>query len=511
MNCEEIKLKEDSKLSALTNILSGKIRLPSPPAIAIKILETVRKDDFTFLDLAYVIESDPALAARVLKVANSSYYSVGAVKTIERALAVLGTHAVQNIALSFVIVTEFNPESTDIFDPLEFWRRSITSAVAAEMVASLVGYKDDDIFIIALLQDLGIMVMLTCRYQEYLRVFKKRKELRQNLCVIEEQAFGCDHQVLGAELLKRWELPEEIYEPIACHHSNDAQDKYGKQRDILSIANALSSFYNGNKDVERIRYAKSMLDTSFDIKGDAVDMLIESVADKTIGILSSFEIEPGSMMPFSQILQEANEELSNLYDSYELRVIELKQAKDKAEKLAKELSKANEMHKEMAFRDALTDIYNHRFFQEAMDREFLRAKRYGRQFSLILIDVDDFKYINDNYGHTVGDLVLINIARLLQSTIRVTDIVARYGGEEFAVILPETDMASASVVAENLRAGVEALETNVDSQRIKLTVSLGLTSYDSVKHKHKQAIFSVADKGLYMAKSSGKNSVQAIK
>lgn len=496
----------------MNQLLSGKIRLPSPPAIAIKILETVRKDDFSFHDLAFVIEADPALTARILRVANSSYYPVGKVTNIERALALLGTHAVQNIALSFVIVTEFQNESSDVFDPTYFWRRAITCAVAAEMIADLTNSDKDDIFIIALLHDIGVMVLQSCHPQEYKRVFKNRKPGGLALCEAEKAAFGFDHQELGAELLKNWELPEEIYGPINNHHHDGKlSDPYQRQRYILSIASDLSSFYNGSKEVDRIRHAKLLLDTVFGATGAAVDNLIESVANKTLAILSAFEVAPGTMMTFSQILQEANEELSSIYDSYELMVIELKQAKEKAERLVKELHDANEMHRELAFRDGLTGIYNHRFFQEAMDREFLRAKRYSRQLSLILLDVDDFKLINDTYGHTVGDLVLINISKLLESTVRVTDVVARYGGEEFVIILPETDLSNATLVAENLRTGIESLTTVVDQKVITLTVSLGVTSYDAVKNKNKQSLISMADKALYIAKDSGKNRVYAIK
>lgn len=493
-------------------MLSGKIRLPSPPAIAMKILETVRKEDFTFQDLAFVIEADPALTARILRVANSSYYPVGKVTNIEKALTLLGTHAVQNIALSFVIVTEFQNESTDVFDPSLFWRRSITCAVASELISDLVGCDKGDIFIIALLHDIGIMVLQSCHPQEYKLVFQNRKKGGLALCESEKQSFGFDHQELGSALLRHWELPEEIYGPISHHHlDGNAADPYYKQRCILSIASDLSSFFNGTKDVDRIRHAKLLLDTVFGATGAVVDSLIESVSSKTLEILSSFEISPGSMMTYSEILQEANEELSNIYDSYELMVIELKQAKEKAERLVKELHDANEMHRELAFRDGLTSIYNHRFFQDAMDREFMRAKRYSRKLSLILLDVDDFKNINDVYGHTVGDLALINISKLLESTVRVTDVVARYGGEEFVVILPETDLENAAAVAENLRVGIENLTTVVDQQVVKLTVSLGVTSYDAVKNKNKQSLISIADKALYIAKDSGKNRVYSIK
>jgi two-component system, cell cycle response regulator len=499
-------------LKPVTKIVSGKVRLPSPPLIAIKILETVRKDTFSYRDLAYLIESDPALTARILKAANSSYYNpTSRISSIEKALALLGTHAVTNIALSFVIVSELKPAAGGIFDSTMFWRRALTAAVAAEMTAALVGMPNHDIFVIALLQDIGIMVMHSSSPHAYQQVFEL-KNAQMSLLEAEKRIFGFDHQEVGAELLKSWQLPEEIYSPIRNHHQCDAvSNDYQEQSAILSIADHLAAFYCGTQDVDRIRQAKRIFDTHFGLTGTKVENLIEAVGSRSLDVLSSFEISAGDMRPFSLILQEANEQLSNLYDSYELQVIELKQAREKAEKLAQELHEANDMHRELAFRDGLTGIYNRRFFQEALDLELMRAQRYDRQFSLIIFDVDNFKCINDAYGHTSGDLVLINISKTVHEILRMTDIFARYGGDEFVVIIPETGIDKASIVAENLRSRIEALTTTVDGRSIEATISIGLTSYSStLSSTSKEDIISMADEALYIAKHSGKNSSRAL-
>jgi len=217
------------------------------------------------------------------------------------------------------------------------------------------------------------------------------------------------------------------------------------------------------------------------------------------------------MRPLSLILQEANQELSNLYDTYELQAIELKQAREKAEKQVQELHEANALHRELAFRDGLTGIYNRRFFQEALDNELMRAQRYKRQFSLVILDVDNYKKINDAHGHTVGDLVLINISKAVHEMVRATDIFARYGGDEFVIIMPETDLPNALAVAENLRSRVETLVTSVGNITIKTTISLGLTSYvASFGNKTREQVIDIADKALYIAKHSGKNSTRAL-
>lgn len=495
-------------------LISGKIRLPSPPLIAIKILETVRKDDFTFQDLAYLIESDPALTARILKASNSSYFNPrGAVTSIERALALLGSITVTNIALSFVIVSEFQTEPNGFFDTTVFWRRALTAAVAADMVSTLVGNQNRDIFVIALLQDIGILVMYGNKPDDYQKVFQMRDVRQIPVCEAERDVFGFDHQELGAELLRSWQLPEELYAPIGCHHAGaDVSTLYQQQRDILCVANCLASFCCGTPGNDKISQARQILYETFGLLGQEVETLIETATSRAFEVLESFAIPPDAMRPLSLILQEANQELSNLHESYEMQAIELKQAKENAEKRVQELHEANVLHRELAFRDGLTGIYNRRFFQEALDNELMRAQRYNRQFSLAIFDVDDFKTINDAHGHTVGDLVLINIGKAVQEIVRATDIFARYGGDEFVIIMPETDLSNAIAVAENLRARVETLTTTVGDVAIKSTISIGLTKYTaSSGHKTKEQIIDIADKALYLAKHGGKNSTRALK
>jgi len=500
-----------NKIEAL---ISGKIRIPSPPAIAIRILDMIRRDDFTFKDLAHVIESDPALVAKVLKMANSSYYRFAKqINGIDAALSVLGSHAVKNIALSFVIMTDLHPSEDDLFQLEKFWRRAITSAAAAELVSDLVGAKTPDLFISALMQDIGVIIFQTSMPNEYHLVMKENLAGQEPIHQIEERHFGYNHHDLGAYLLKSWQLPESIYNPILYQHSNDPiPEEYCTQQNILRLSDYLSSVYHGSQSVNKVREINTILDAAFDIRGECINELIDSVATKSVAILSSFELSPGNMRPFSQIVQEVNEELASLNTSYEYLVLELREAKEKAELLANELQQANKKLMELAFRDGLTGLYNHRYFQEEMDRELERTKRYKRSFSLIIFDIDHFKKINDTYGHPAGDEVLIAIARSAEKAVRASDILARYGGEEFSVILPEANYAEAQVVAERIRSNIEAMSTTVNGTPIKATVSVGYTSYRQASQiKGKEPIISMADRALYTAKQCGRNTVFAMR
>ncbi len=160
---------------------------------------------------------------------------------------------------------------------------------------------------------------------------------------------------------------------------------------------------------------------------------------------------------------------------------------------------------ELAFRDGLTGLYNHRYFQETLDREIARVKRYGHPLSLLLFDIDFFKKINDNFGHPAGDQVLINLAQCVSGAMRPTDIIARYGGEEFAVILPETNLAGMKVFAERLRRSTAALTTVVPNNTVQVTISCGGALLAAEDNFSKQDLIDSADRALYLSKQTGRN------
>ncbi|MDI6713411.1 MAG: GGDEF domain-containing protein [Thermodesulfovibrio sp.] len=157
--------------------------------------------------------------------------------------------------------------------------------------------------------------------------------------------------------------------------------------------------------------------------------------------------------------------------------------------------------------DPLTDIYNKKFFYEMAQKEFDYFKRYGRKFSLLFIDIDDFKKINDRYGHLSGDMVLQEIAKRLQKAVRKNDMVFRFGGEEFVVLLHGANSERAISIAERIRQEVANEEIKIyEDNKISITISCGVvTVNESIKDV--QELVDRADIAMYKAKQSGKNRV----
>jgi two-component system cell cycle response regulator len=164
----------------------------------------------------------------------------------------------------------------------------------------------------------------------------------------------------------------------------------------------------------------------------------------------------------------------------------------------------------LAQTDPLTEVLNRRALTDRLSAEMERGRRYESTVSLLLIDLDHFKRINDTHGHLVGDDVLMEIAVLLQRAVRSVDVVARYGGEEFVIVLPETGIVGATAFAERMRELIESHEFNkARGQQVNLTTSIGVAIFPAPGVETVEDFFAAADQALYRAKAEGRNRVRS--
>ncbi len=160
----------------------------------------------------------------------------------------------------------------------------------------------------------------------------------------------------------------------------------------------------------------------------------------------------------------------------------------------------------MTITDGLTQIHNKRSLVEALERELIRARRHDRELAFVMFDIDLFKKINDVHGHLAGDFVLKELARVVQTRIRRDEVFARYGGEEFAIVLPETDLNGATSLADSIRERIEQHSFVFQSDRIAVTISVGVASLDEADKTYTDLIRR-ADEKLFQAKRAGRNRV----
>ncbi|MBZ0091570.1 MAG: GGDEF domain-containing protein, partial [Sulfuricellaceae bacterium] len=176
-------------------------------------------------------------------------------------------------------------------------------------------------------------------------------------------------------------------------------------------------------------------------------------------------------------------------------------------RVGRRIERDEEELQQLATRDGLTGLYNHRAFYKLLEDELARAQRFKRPVSLLMLDIDHFKRVNDTHGHLVGDAVLKGLSERLGRQARVIDCVCRYGGEEITVILPETGLEAAANMAERMRAAVEAQMFDVETGApVSITVSIGVASWP-VQAASAQTLVVAADAAMYEAKQRGRNRV----
>ncbi|WP_298273049.1 diguanylate cyclase [Geobacter sp.] len=206
--------------------------------------------------------------------------------------------------------------------------------------------------------------------------------------------------------------------------------------------------------------------------------------------------------------QGASDYVTKPFDAGELVARVRVQLKMKA--LQDELKRTNELLRKLSITDPLTHLHNRRHLMETMEKEFQRASRKGGHLSLVILDIDYFKKINDTYGHQEGDRVLATLAEIVMKGLRSYDIAARYGGEEFVLLLPETPLPEAQAIAERLRGEVQEHSFNGILQGQVITISLGVATYPSPRVENIDSLFRQADEALYRAKQNGRNRVEIM-
>jgi two-component system cell cycle response regulator len=180
----------------------------------------------------------------------------------------------------------------------------------------------------------------------------------------------------------------------------------------------------------------------------------------------------------------------------------------KIKKLQDELKHSNELLMELSNTDHLTGLFNRRYMMEALDKEVHRSRRKGGTLSLVMLDIDHFKQVNDNFGHLQGDAVLQKVALQLQKELRSYDCAARYGGEEFVAILPDSSLKDSILVAERIRLAVQDTKFSEPLAKLSLTASLGVACFSQEHSPSVDAFIKQADDALYRAKDNGRNRVE---
>ena len=497
----------------MDDALQDKIRncpqLPSVPTIAVEVLELARDPSTDMKKLAGVIERDPALSGRVLKTVNSSFYGRNQkVTTIEQALVVMGLQSVKTLVLGFSLVDGLMKSETGGFDHQKYWKRSFYAAVAAkELGVRARVMQAEELFICGLLGDIGMLVLdavLGDAFGKACALAESHGEQAQ----MERKFLQTDHAEVGGFVADMWKLPPVLSEPIAFHVDPDGAEEGTLQHmaRVLAAAGRCADVFVDAEPAPAIadvrEHVKALVPDAGD---DAADELLACLGARVQEAGKAFEFDVGPEAKFEKILREANETLITM---------SLQTQEDAARKAAELEAKFAEREAELrraATTDGMTGLANRKEFDRFLSEELAAAIGMNRPLSLVMVDIDKFKGVNDAHGHQAGDTVIVYVAGLLAGNASDDDLAARYGGEEMALILLDTERATAAAVAEDVRQRLAAKPVDCGDVELAITASFGVAAFEPGSPLTKpELLLKAADRALYHAKESGRNKVKVF-
>ncbi|MGD1001186.1 MAG: GGDEF domain-containing protein [Candidatus Brocadiia bacterium] len=514
MASHEVNPETPEARALLEKVCSSKT-LPSVPVVAANILTLCKDPDVDFAKLGEMTSADAALVAKLLQMANSAFFaSHQKVFSVNAAVVRMGLKVTRIAVLGFSLETEISGKMPEEFKVDRFWRYSLTTASAARVIAETVcPAQRDECFSAGILQDIGMVALQCALPEEYAKVLAEhRLHPTVEIHDLEKRLLGVTHTEVGSRLLRQWNLPEEVYAPIRYHHGLDQAMADGLSPDLVQVARTLvlgtlvAALFQGK--TKGITY-KRVIDTAqryFGLEPEAVELMFGKIEKVVRSTCELFQVDPRSMPAYEQIRLRATHEVARL-------AAELGQEARSAENLAdqrteelRQLKQESDELRRLISLDDLTLLLNRREFLKRFMAEIVRSRRHEHELALVMVDIDDFKSVNDTYGHAAGDEVLKHLGGFLQAESRKSDVAARVGGDEFVVMLPETDLDGAIAAAEKLRFGI-ATSSKGWTQRVPgITVSVGVVHSRYSSHSFDEGIIlDQADKCMYQAKRDGRN------
>ena len=615
--------------------LDIKAQLPSPKGIALAVLELSQRENVTLGEIARVVQTDPALSGRLIKLANTASRIARPVVSIQEAVVRQGLATVRQLALGFSLLDQYRSGACKAFDYQAYWSHSLLMGLTMQALGERVRVAaTDEMFICGLLAQVGQLALATAYPDEYNTVLTDyRAEGLKPLGAYERIHLETDHTELGNVLMNDWGIPKTFTNPVSQYENTNLPSHPHDSRSasftlMLRLSHRLADLGMAEAD-NRPRLAKEWMSlaTELDIPLEASGIFIDEVIAswRDWGVL--LHIPTVSLPPFTELTQRAdssankesalrilvadgnalsrhrimgllveegghfvypaddgnaalalamevlphviiahynlprlngpdlcqalrttnegrcmhivlmaddNDEAhrtsayeagadayapstisatglrARLHSAQRLVQLQNSWSKDRAQlrQTAAELAVANRRLANAALTDLLTGLPNRRSAMDLLAQAWSAATRSGSPLSVMVVDIDHFKQINDTYGHASGDIVLREAAHTLRASARREDSVCRIGGEEFLVICPGTDLKAAMRSAERLRASLEARQILIGHTEKSVTASIGIAVHEA-DTADSDALVSAADKALYQAKKAGRNQVCA--
>jgi diguanylate cyclase (GGDEF)-like protein len=479
------------------------VSFPSPPGVASHIIELARDPEIEMGKVAKVLSLDSALSSKVLRIANSPLYAQRRKsENLRQALVVLGLNATLTLALSFSLVKTLRTGKVNGIDYPLYWRRALVAATAARALADALRQPmAEEIFLAALLQDVGILALDQALPDLYRGAGSDQRDHRA-LAEIEKRRLNADHAEVGAWLMKNWNLPPRLCRAIEHSHRVDLSvtgDAALIFQRCVAQSGSIADLFLSEPQQRPFAEVGLAVERSLGLDKVAFGQVLATIGSVLPETEALFETDLLSQQHPELILEQAREALM-LRNLIALREINTLRAVAESS-----TSRTLELEEETR-RDAMTGVYNRAYLDQVLAREFDHSSRHKWPLSLAFADLDNFKGINDRFGHQAGDRILQATARILRGSTRETDLIARYGGEEFVVVLPATDADTARGICERIVGAFQSTGHPIGAEHARVTISIGCATHGGqVNFPNVAEFVKAADQALYTAKLRGRN------
>ena len=484
--------------SFLGNALLRSANLPSLPAIAMQVLEVTRSPRAPLSDYARVIERDPGLTARLIAAANSVHYlrSAHPAQTSLEATQRLGLDATLATVLSFTLFPWPPTENA----ALQTWRRAIVAAVVASKLAhQLCPEQVGNAFTLALLQDIGIFAILTTYPDEAEALYAESKVSHAQLVNAERRHFGSDHTLIGAWLAAKWGLPSSIVHAIDQSHDGFLTDDMATL--CLRLSGSIADAWLSPEPSTTLAMLLRQLAVTETLPTNVIEALFHHLSEQIDLLTDILDLTVPAPVNSQTLLADAQQLLYQHSLTLTARLDAQQQQLDT-------LQLHNSALEERSRIDPLTQLANRAWLEQQLQERFALCNEQGRTMSVVFIDLDHFKVLNDQYGHQTGDLILERFGKILASLTRSGDLAGRYGGEEFLIILPDETAQTARQLAERIALYLnEQPMLEIDQEALYITASMGIACLSNGNFSNERELIDAADQSMYFIKRSGRRGI----
>lgn len=441
-------------------------KLPTLPAVALKVLELTNKPDVSLKQVAQVVEHDQAIAAKVLRTINSSFYGLSKrCASIQQALSLLGLQTVKGLVLGFSLAKSIDGggDSEVSFDFLSYWRRSMYAAAASKHLAIVTRRCDpDEAFVAGLMQDIGMVALWRALGDQYLQTLDVAGANHIRLCPVERKAFELDHAAVSGEMAMRWRFPTTVADALRCHHDSSKAPVEAMQIarivELGSIAAALITC--GRRSDELTNRFCAAAREWFDISATPALEMLQTMADLAQQLARVFSLNVGERPDVDAIVARAQ----SLREEQGLPGVDVDamieaEARDSA--------------------DRLTGLPDRSVFVRDLDMALgsTRNTGVGSGLAVCIVALDGVQELNARFGPLAGDAALQHIAPLVVEGLGRFGRAYRFVGAAFVAIVPRGDREQLARVAESIRKRVASTVARLDgpngSESVHLTVSCG--------------------------------------